>query len=177
MARGYRASYPEGLKSWITPDSTATPLIENITTGEAKVGSGLSPDTAADSDTIMAPSMVIAGTLTATGTINLRLGVDPVTGDADQDGNGLRVLAFELYAAPGNANVINVAPGASNPYPLFGTANDIDLAPGLPIIGCCRDNAGAAPANRLPAVAAAVKNIDVTITGSGTLYYHFVLGS
>ena len=177
MARGYRASYPEGLKSYITPDTTATPMVENSTTGEQKIGSGLSPDTAADSDTIMAPSLVIAGTLTSTATINLRAGVDPITGDADQDGNGLRVIAFELWASGASANAINVAPGASNPYPLFGTANDIDIAPGLPIIGCCRDNAGAAPANRLPAVSATVKNIDVTITGSGTLYYHFVLGS
>ena len=177
MSRGYRASYPEGLKSWITPDTTATPMVENATVGKTKVGSGLSADTVDDSDSIMAPSMVIAGELTATATINLRAGVDPVTGDADQDGNGLRVLAFELYALADNANAINVAPGASNPFPLFGTSNDIDIAPGFPLTACCRDNDGAAPANRLPAISNTVKNIDVTITGAGTLRYQFLLGS
>lgn len=176
MASAISVTLPQGIKASISPDTTATPMVENASVGARQVGTSLASTVINSTDTVMPPTITIAGQLTATGTINLRAGVDPLTGDADQDANGKRILAFEFWNLAASTDSIVIAPGSADPYPFFGSANDITINPGMRMSADCRQNDGAAPANRPVAVSATVKNIDVTIAGTSTLSYMFVLG-
>src|SRR5262245_41947903 len=140
MASAISVTLPQGLKANISPDTTATPMVENASVGARQIGTSLPAEVINSSDSRMPPTIVSPGELTATGTINLRAGVDPVTGDADQDANGKRLLAFEFWNLPGSTDVINIAPGAADPYPFLGAANDITINPGMRITGDCRKN-------------------------------------
>jgi hypothetical protein len=172
-----RASLPEGIKAYVTPDTTATPLIENSQVAEDKIGTGLASANISDTDSVMPITHVMGGKLTATGTIDFSNGTDPTTGVAGVDATGKRLLWIEIYVDPATAAAVNVAPGAANPYPLFGAANDFDLPPGVAmIVNQRKESDGTAPAARFPAVAGAVKTLDVTITGAGTVYWHAGFG-
>ena len=109
-----------------------------------------------------------AETITIAGTQTVDLtSLSDVEGTAI-DGTGLKVQAVRMIADADNAAAITVAPGASNPYPLFGTSNEVDLAAGAEI--CHYSPEG------LPDVAAAVKEIDISGTNDDILYIQLILG-
>jgi hypothetical protein len=176
MASAISVTLPQGLKASISPDTTATPMVENASVGARTVGTSLPSGIINSTDTVMPPTIVIADDMTSTATINLRIGVDPLTGDADQDANGKRLLAMELWNLADSTDSITIAPGSADPYPFLGSGNDITINPGMRLTIDCRQDDGVAPANRPVAVSATVKNIDVTIAGTSTLRYVFVLG-
>jgi len=88
----------------------------------------------------------------------------PAAATRTLDMTGKKVKGLIIKCGTTNAAAANIAPGASNPYPLFGTGNDIDLGPGafLPL-------AFNGVVSNLPAVSSTVKTITVTISGSGTV--------
>jgi hypothetical protein len=71
-----------------------------------------------------------------------------------------------------NVAAVNVAPGASTPYPLFGTGNDVDVDRGETLGKCF----GGIASNK-PAVSPTVKNIDVSGTLGDVLYIDLYLGT
>lgn len=89
----------------------------------------------------------------------------------DMTGKKLRAMLVKFDSA--NTGSLNIAPGASNGYDLFGASNDMTIPaqtgtmPGLLLI-TFGDNA--------PAVAAADKNIDLTGTGTETFYFGMWFG-
>lgn len=90
------------------------------------------------------------------------------------DMTGAKVVHLQLKAAStNNAAGILIAPGAANPYPLFGAAKSILIFPGEVIaLGY------AAVASVKPAVAAGVKNIDITPGATGDILdLEIVLGT
>lgn len=52
---------------------------------------------------------------------------------ANVDGTGLKVQFIRFIAPSTNTAVVNVAQGASNPYPIWGSGNDIDVPVGAEI--------------------------------------------
>jgi hypothetical protein len=72
-----------------------------------------------------------------------------------------KIIGFHIKPRSANAGPVTVAPGGSNPYPLFGTGNHIVLQPGQEI-GCVFNGI----ASTLPAVGPTVKNIDITGTAA-----------
>ena len=48
----------------------------------------------------------------------------------DVDGTGLKVQAFRVHGAATNG-ALTISPGASNPYSLFGSGNDLELPAGF----------------------------------------------
>ena len=116
-------------------------------------------------------TVTISGTTTLDLTSIAGLAVPPAaTRTLDMTGAKVVVIAFK--AADDNAAVINIAPGGSNPYPLFGTGNDIDLRPGMALA------AGfGAVATTLPAVSGTVKTIDFTGTNGDEVQVDVYLGT
>lgn len=112
--------------------------------------------------------------IVATGTVNLTaaagLAVPP--GGRTLDMTGKKLVGFLLRAPTTNTAVVNVAPGAANPYPFLGAGNDLDLPPGSALGFSFVDKA-----TSLAAVASGAKNIDVTISGSDVLYADFYFGT
>lgn len=89
------------------------------------------------------------------------------------DYTGKKVVAFLIRThADNNAAGVNIAPGASNPYPLFGTGNDITLFPDSEL-----QFGTLASAAKLPAVSGTVKNIDITGTAGDIVYVDMYLGA
>lgn len=84
------------------------------------------------------------------------------------DMTGKKLRAIMVKFASTNVGSLNIAPGASNGYDLFGASNDITIPaqtgtlPGV-VLMTCGDSA--------PAVAAGDKNID--LTGTGTESFQF----
>jgi hypothetical protein len=83
-----------------------------------------------DRDTLTATSTVKAtkpwskdGALSS-GTATIDLTVLPRGNLADATFTGLKVKVFKISCPTGNSAAVVVAPGASNPYDLFGTADD-----------------------------------------------------
>jgi hypothetical protein len=89
------------------------------------------------------------------------------------DFTGKKVVAVVLRAGDANAAVITVAPGATNPYPLFGAGNTIEVPKGMALALGCKGSVAA----QLPPVAAAVKDIDIDGTSGDILYIDLYLGS
>lgn len=90
------------------------------------------------------------------------------------DMTGAKVKHLQLRAAPTN-NVagILIAPGAANPYPLFGTAKSIIILPGE-VIALGYN----AVESQKPAVSGTVKNIDITPGATGDiLEFEMALGT
>ncbi|MGV3605214.1 MAG: hypothetical protein ACO1RA_02320 [Planctomycetaceae bacterium] len=83
-----------------------------------------------------------------------------VTRAVDMTGAKLKLL--QVKAAKTNANVINVAPGASNPYPFLGAGNDFSVGPGQVL---CTSFDGVD--SNLPAVGPTAKTIDISGATSG----------
>lgn len=87
------------------------------------------------------------------------------------DFTGKKVVGCTLKANAANAANINVAPGGSNPYPLFGTGNDVDVGPGMSLSFVF----AGANTNR-PAVSGSAKNIDISGTSGDKIDVFFVFG-
>ncbi len=120
---------------------------------------------------------MISLTITISGTITLDLTAIaavaiPATATRMVDLTGAKVVGFTLRAKSTNVAAINVAPGGSHPYPIFGAGNDIDVPKGLQIAGCFRD-----VASQLPAVSGTVKNIDISGTNADVLYIDLLTGT
>jgi hypothetical protein len=97
----------------------------------------------------------------------------PAAATRTYDFTAKKVVAFLIRtAAANNAAGVNIAPGAANPYPLFGTANDITLLPDSEI-----QFGFLATASALPAVSGTVKNIDITGTTGDIVYIDMYLGA
>jgi hypothetical protein len=128
---------------------------------------------AASTPVVDSPPIVIR--LSATATIDLTAvqGMSaPAAATRTLDLTGKKVKGLSFKAGATNAAAVNVAPGGSNPYPLFGTANDIDIGPGGMVV-----LAFDGVVSNLPAVSSTVKNITVTISGAGTLDIILFLGA
>lgn len=86
--------------------------------------------------------------------------------DVAQDATGLKVQTMIVYNPSSNA--ITIAPGASNAYALFGSGNSIEVPPG--------GRQQFYFADGTPDVAAGVKEIDLSGTGTDTIQIGFGLG-
>jgi len=86
------------------------------------------------------------------------------------DFTGAKLVAF-LFEGTG-VGAVNVAPGASNPYALFGTGNDIDVSLGQIVCGVFRG-----VATTLPAVSGSVKTIDLSGGSGRKLYLELYFGT
>lgn len=82
-----------------------------------------------------------------------------------------KLVAFIMKAKSDNSAVINVAPGAANPYPIFGAGNDIDIPKGFCLTGGFVD-----VASELPAVSGTVKTIKFAGTDGNILYVDLYFG-
>ena len=91
--------------------------------------------------------------------------------DVAQNCTGLKVQTF-IFVNPAGNSAMNIAPGASNPYPLFGAANDITV-PGFASQDC---TIGFYFPEGCPDVASGVKTIDVTGTGTQKFKLGLCLG-
>lgn len=92
--------------------------------------------------------------------------------DPAADMTGKKVVAAIFRCPADNAAAINVAPGASNGYALFGAGNDVNVAPGM-VVAFAFDGV----ASPLPAVSGSAKNIDVSGTATDVLKYMLLLGT
>jgi hypothetical protein len=88
------------------------------------------------------------------------------------DMTGAKVVGVFLDAPATNVAAVNVAPGASTPYPLFGTGNDVEIDRGETL-----GKAFGGIASNKPAVSPTVKNIDVSGTAGDVLYIDLYLGT
>lgn len=79
------------------------------------------------------------------------------TNGATLDCTGLKLQGILVSNPAGNAT-INIAPGSSNPYPIFGAANDIDVPAGSKFAFYFADT--------LADVSSTVKTLDITGTGT-----------
>lgn len=99
-------------------------------------------------DTLTATSTVKAtkawsddGALTA-GEAKITLTALPRGGLANDTFTGLKVKVFKISCPADNSTAVVVAPGASNPYDLFGTASDrISVPPGGAVVMYLADEA------------------------------------
>ncbi len=113
--------------------------------------------------------------IAATTTIDLTAvqgAVMPSTATRTIDLTGAKVVAAVFRAKSDNTSAVNIAPGGSDPYPVFGTANDIDIKPGM-VVAIGFDGV----ATTLPAVSSTVKNITVTVSGSDSVEVLLLAGT
>jgi hypothetical protein len=87
---------------------------------------------------------------------------------------GKKVVAYIIETNIGNnAAGVTIAPGAANPYPLFGAAKSVILGPGR--TDMCAFAQGVD--SNLPAVAGGVKNIDVSGTTGDKVNIELIFGT
>lgn len=98
--------------------------------------------------------------------------VNPPSATRTVDVTGGKLVGYACKAKSTNVAAINIAPGSSNPYPLFGSGNDQDLKPGQ-VVGSTFD----AVATSYPAVSGTVKNIDISGTSGDVLYIDLYFGT
>ena len=126
-----------------------------------------------DADTqpsVDAPAVV--GEITISGTTTVDFTAAPHLVDRSSDLTGMKCIGGILYPPATNTGAVTVAPGAANPYPLFGTGNSIELQPGQAV--AWQTEQGISP--NLPRVTSTVKNIDVTGTSDDVLKYELHFG-
>lgn len=161
---------------------------EVFTAAEAPSGANASartitvtgPDIAATLDSTTTPKIEvppIVRKVTISGTVTIDFtaaqGVAlPAAATRTLDHSGKKLVAMRLSCPVTNAAVINVAPGGSNPYPLFGTANDIDVKPGQTIIMIMTGIASS-----YGAVSGTVKTLDFTGTNNDVIQCEFYFGT
>lgn len=75
------------------------------------------------------------------------------------DYTGKKVIGAIFKTDPDNAGAVTIAPGSSNPYPLFGATNEKDIGPGRMDMFFF-DEVG----SNLAAVSGSAKTIDITGT-------------
>lgn len=96
----------------------------------------------------------------------------PGTATRAVDMTGKKLKAVLIKCAAANAGNVTVAFGAANPYPLFGASKDVILGPGEVLaLGYSGKE------THLPAVSGAVKNIDVTTTGTDVVEVELLMGT
>lgn len=90
----------------------------------------------------------------------------PISSARLKDLTGAKVKAF-MFATPNtNVGTVNIAPGGSNPYLLYGSGNDITLDKGRVEMGAYKGvDSG------LSAVGSGAKNIDITCSNTGDKLY------
>lgn len=115
---------------------------------------------------------VAFGVLTTDGADTIDLTSVATALDTTTDMTGKKVVAAIFRCPDDNAALMNVAPGASNAYALFGTGNDIDIRPGQRIAFTFVD-----VASPLATVSGSAKNIDVTGTSGDVLEFILLLGT
>ena len=87
------------------------------------------------------------------------------------DATGLRLNALIIRGeADGSNGVLNIAPGAANPYVPFGAGNDIDYPAGCTKPWCFQFD------DKLADVAAGVKEIDLAGVGTDSYFVEIILG-
>lgn len=89
------------------------------------------------------------------------------TRTVDLTGKKLKAVLLRSKST-NNAAGINIAPGAANPYPMFGAGNDITLYPDAELMMAFR---ATEPPAGIPAVAAGAKEIDLTPGAAGDVLY------
>lgn len=119
----------------------------------------------------------IVRTVTISGTTTIDLtaaagAVIPASASRAVDASTKKLVAFRFSCPGTNQAAVNVAPGASDPYPIFGTANDIDVRPGWTIPGVLN---GVNPSHA--AVSSTAKNIDITGTTGDKITIELYFGS
>lgn len=174
-----RLVLPKSAEAWRRSVPADEPLITNAGDSEECASAALkSTEILADADE-MTPTHSVGSVLSASATIDLAAAPDARYSAVSRDLTGKRLLSLELFAPNENDAAATIAPGASNPYPFLGTGNDVEILPGGRLLIDYRPDAdGVAPdaADRPPAVAAGVKEIDVTLSGTDTLRWHAVFG-
>ena len=88
------------------------------------------------------------------------------------DMTGKNLVAFEFSAPTTNTGAVNVAPSASNPYPIFGTGNDIDIKKGMTICGAING-----VASTMPDVGGSGLGVSISGTGGGVLNVRLYFGT
>lgn len=114
-------------------------------------------------------------TISGTTTIDLTAAAGvalPISASRTVDATGKKLVAVRLSCPVTNVGAVNVAPGSSNPYPLFGTGNDLDVKPGQTIIAIVTG-----VASSYAAVGPTAKNIDVTGTANDVLNVELYFGT
>lgn len=119
----------------------------------------------------------ISKVITISGTVTIDLtavaaAAIPAAATRTVDYTGAKLVGFTARGKSSNVAAINIAPGASNPYPMLGTGNDIDVKPGFQISAAFRD-----AASSCPAVSGTVKTLDITGTNGDILYLDLIFGS
>ena len=114
-------------------------------------------------------------TISGTTTIDLTAAAGaalPIAASRTIDASGKKLVAVRLSCPTTNAGAVNVAPGASNGYAMFGSGNDIDIRPGETIIAIIN-----AVASSKPAVSGSAKNLDVTGTTNDVILVELYFGT
>lgn len=171
-----RASIQQAVTATEILDQSETPAAASdqgrtLQYGAFNVSSSLTDQT---TPAIEAPPAAARIELDNSGATTLDLTAMPLARDASKthDYTGKRVVAAILKAGAANAGAITIAPGASDPYPLFGAGNEVDLAPGMALqISFVGVGSGA------PAVASGAKTIDISGTEGDALDVFFLLGT
>lgn len=114
-------------------------------------------------------------TISGTTTIDLTAAAGvalPAAASRTVDTSGKRLVALRLSCPTTNAGVVNVAPGGSNPYPLFGSGNDIDVRPGETVVKIING-----VASGYPVVSGTAKNVDITGTTNDVIHVEAYFGT
>jgi hypothetical protein len=152
-----------------TSELQRTVNVGNSTTLTAQLGATSTPKV--DRPPI-ALKITLAGSPT---TINLAAiaGVAlPATATRLLDFTGARLVALSLLAPASNAAAVQVAPGASAPYPLFGAGLSIAVEPGEAWAKCF-----SGIASNKPPVSGSARNIDVSGNVGDVLFLDLYLGT
>lgn len=108
-------------------------------------------------------------TLTAgAATIDL---TDLVGTQSNVDGTGLKVQFIRFITPSSNAAVVNVAQGAANPYPIWGSGNDVDIPIGAELAFRTADAVSISDVSGL-----SVSEIDLSGTADDTIKVEIYLG-
>lgn len=118
-----------------TLDSTTTPAVDDLMAYQLNLSGG--------TDTIDFTAAAIIGAESAGAPA------------ASEDLTGKRVCHVEFECPTTNSYEVTIAPGAANPYPIFGAANDFTLKPDSKFAYTVHSNA-------LPTISSTVKTIDIT---------------
>lgn len=90
----------------------------------------------------------------------------PIGSTANIDLTGAKLKAWCFAAGGSNVGTVTVGPGASNPYPVYGTSKDIILDAGRVDAGSFKDVESA-----LPAVSGTAKTLKFTFSNTGDTIY------
>lgn len=91
------------------------------------------------------------------------------------DLTGAKLKTLVLRTEPNNnAAGVTIAPGGSNPYPMFGSGNDIILYPDSQLVLTFRNTE---PPTGIPAVAGGAKEIDLSGTTADVIHVEMYFGT